>query len=58
MSSIALDFHAVALPVIRSDELGNWIEEPCLLALSAYMPSVKSDGVVSMSFNDSLHWES
>jgi hypothetical protein len=50
------NFHAVVLPVVVSDQLGYWVEEPLLSFVVSV--SVKHDVVVSMSLSNSLHWKS
>jgi hypothetical protein len=56
-SSVTLDFHSIALPVVVLDGLGDLIKVP-LLSLDILSPSLKPDIVGTMALSNSLHWHS
>ena len=49
--------HDVVLPVVRSNSLGYWFEEP-LLGSNILSPSLEGDLACTNALSNSLHWKS
>jgi hypothetical protein len=57
LSTVSWNLHDIVLPVVWSDDLGDWIKEPLLLLLVLSI-SLQEDIGSTLALSNSVHWES